>query len=92
MADATVTRAKEATAPKSYADFAYHLSYLLHELGFQARAARALLNEYEKSDQVEELTGVSYLLSKLTEECKKLSDDVSNTARTYTVIPARSDE
>lgn len=51
-------RREDASAPKNYSDFANHISYLLYEIGYQARAARALLHEYEKSDEVEELTGV----------------------------------
>jgi hypothetical protein len=92
MADATVPVRKDASARKDYADFANHVSYLLYELGYQARAARALLHEYEESDKVEELTGVSYLLSKLSEDCKKLSEDVSGTTRIYTLNTAAGHE
>ena len=78
---------QEGGNPLSYDDWAHHVGYELYELAYQAEAARALLHESDQTEADEKLTGVSYLLTRLKDECKKLSEEVSNTSRTY-VLPS----
>lgn len=84
MATTTVSSAEQAAnGAQSYTDYANHLSYMLHEVAYQAQAARALLHEHDQTEADETLTGVSYLLNRLQEDCKKLSEDVCGTWHTY---------
>lgn len=49
------------------------LAYQLSEVSYQARAARALLHEFEGADADEGLVGVSYLLARVSDDCDRLS-------------------
>lgn len=81
MAAANSTEA--TTQAPAYSDWAGEVSYRLSHVMFQARAARALLREHPSAEEDQGLTGVSYLLTRLADECELLAADVSNTEFRY---------
>jgi hypothetical protein len=66
-----------------YGDWSCRVSYDLNNAAYLARAARALLREHPSVDSDEGLTGVSFLLSRLVNECEELALEVGNTQFLY---------
>jgi hypothetical protein len=79
---ATTIIARGADAPDTplhdrVRGFASHTGYVLYEIAYQAKAARALLHEHPESEGDETLTGISYLLSRIADDCDRLSGEVN---------------
>lgn len=78
MANNDFIQQPDSSAPTpAFNDWANHLSYSLFEVAYQAKAARALLHECEKTEGDETLMGVSYLLGRMAADCDKISGEIS---------------
>lgn len=75
--DDFIQQSDKPTPTPTFRDWSSHLSYSLFEFAYQAKAARALLHECEKTEGDETLMGVSYLLGRMATDCEKLSGDIS---------------
>jgi hypothetical protein len=75
--------ASESVDVGPYGEWACDVSYHLHELAYQAKAARALLRECANTEKDEALTGVSFLLTGLFEGLRAISQRVSETEFAY---------
>lgn len=75
--DAT-SQADEALTPKWLCTWANGMGYRLYEFAYAAQAAKALLHEYAGTDANAGLTGVSYLLSRLSDDCERAAADANS--------------
>jgi hypothetical protein len=71
--------------PQPYRDWSTHIAWRLFLAASHAKAARALLHEYEGTECDEGLTSVSYVLSQLVDDCEKIAEDVNEKEYTYEV-------
>jgi hypothetical protein len=67
----------EELSPKELSTWLTRVGYKLYEFAYADQAAHALLREHEDAEKDEGLTGVGYLLRRLSDDCDRLQNEVS---------------